>query len=185
MKKLHSQKALHSKKSFHAQKRASSQRAASLQNNKKINPHPFSVPFLSRSGEEFASYCQQNQNEMKNEIKQLQIYRNLTTEYKDNKYQILEHYSGYHLKMFYNKIITKENFTLVKFGDGEFRNMISKNEYDHNCDGCNYFEDLGLDLIKAYLYFLQLGMSFDTLCLSHTHHLGFAKCDLHHAVDYF
>ncbi len=33
--------------------------------------------------------------------------------------------------------------------------MISTNEEEYNCDGNNYYSELGTDLIKAYIYFLS------------------------------
>ena len=58
------------------------------------------------------------------------------------------------------KIRNGENFTIVKFGDGEWLNMIATTEYERNCDGNNYFRPLGDELIHSYIYFLQHPTSF-------------------------
>lgn len=59
------------------------------------------------------------------------------------------------LENFIEKLNSSDNFTIVKYGDGEMTNMISNNEMDHNCDGNNYFNSLGIELIHSYIYFLR------------------------------
>uniref|UniRef100_A0A6C0JU45 Uncharacterized protein n=1 Tax=viral metagenome TaxID=1070528 RepID=A0A6C0JU45_9ZZZZ len=53
------------------------------------------------------------------------------------------------------KINAGTNFSCVKFGDGEWLNMISITENERNCDGNNYFRGLGDDLVRSYIFFLQ------------------------------
>lgn len=59
------------------------------------------------------------------------------------------------LNKFSNMIKNNEQFIFVKFGDGEFNNMLSNNENDHNCDYNKYYRELGNQLIKSYIYFLK------------------------------
>jgi hypothetical protein len=56
---------------------------------------------------------------------------------------------------FTSMIYSDEPFVIVKYGDGEFMNMISENESERNCDSCNYYKDLGLDLIASYIHALR------------------------------
>lgn len=58
------------------------------------------------------------------------------------------------LREFTNKLTNSENFTIVKFGDGEFFTMTTPDGHGHNCDGNQYFKDLGNDLLEAYVYCL-------------------------------
>lgn len=59
------------------------------------------------------------------------------------------------LKFFTDKIISEENFSIVKFGDGEFFTMTTTDGSGHNCDGNQYFRELGNDLLESYVYFLN------------------------------
>jgi len=82
-------------------------------------------------------------------------YQKIKGETTSNKYALLELESTKRLLEFTARIRTYSNFILCRMGDGEMRSMISENELDHNCDGCFYYKPLGLDLIKAYIYFLE------------------------------
>lgn len=59
------------------------------------------------------------------------------------------------LEKFISYINNDYNFTIVRYGDGEFQNMTSTNEDDKNCDDCNYYIELGKLLTEAYIYFLN------------------------------
>lgn len=100
---------------------------------------------------------------------EIKKYKSYDKEYNDTVYQKLEKTMSDDLQKLKNMIITGENFALVKFGDGEFRNMISKNENDHNCDGCNYFDGLGTDLINSYVHFLRTENVFINRWPSHVY----------------
>jgi len=67
----------------------------------------------------------------------------------------LEQESEKRLGEFTDMLLYNENFTMVKFHDGEILNMLTNNESETNCDGSNYYRVLGDDLIKAYIYFLH------------------------------
>jgi len=58
------------------------------------------------------------------------------------------------LNFFIKKLKTHENFSIVKFGDGEFFTMTTADGCGHNCDGNQYYRELGDDLLDAYAYFL-------------------------------
>lgn len=75
---------------------------------------------------------------------------------------LLEQNKHNDLLKFCNFINNNINFTIARFHDGEFRNMTSSNESEHNCDGNFYFKQQGLDLIDAYIYFLKHNYSFLT-----------------------
>ncbi len=68
-------------------------------------------------------------------------------------------------------ILQDKNFILVKFGDGEMRNMISKDENEHNCDNNNYFKELGLDLIRSYIYYLRNNNTYINKWHSHVYEI--------------
>ena len=53
-----------------------------------------------------------------------------------------------------NKIINKDNFSLVRFGDGEFFCMLKNN--GHNCDKHPYSSELGDKLISSFNYLKKL-----------------------------
>lgn len=82
-------------------------------------------------------------------------YSNIKGEIESTKYFDLINQAPKRLEEFIHRLNSGSNFIIVKFGDGEMRNMISTNEEEHNCDLCHYFHDLGLDLINSYIYFLQ------------------------------
>jgi len=86
---------------------------------------------------------------------EIKYYKTFNIEIPDTKYEHLKNDMQQVLSTLCDKINNTDNFTLVKFGDGEFRNMISTNEEEYNCDGNNYYLDLGTDLIKAYIYYLS------------------------------
>ncbi len=155
--------------------KSSTQNITSIPSSIPSIPSIFPIPSLSSSTiYQLSSQYQQNSiypiNQYKQpSIKEILNYRTLTTEYPDTIHQKLEENSSKDLEYFINRIKNNHNFNLVKFGDGEFRNMISKNENEHNCDNCNYFEGLGIDLIKSYVYFLQDTNSFINRWCSHTY----------------
>lgn len=64
------------------------------------------------------------------------------------------------LQEFISNIQTNKNFNCVKFGDGEWLNMIATDENERNCDGGRYFRALGDDLIRAYIWCLQDSNTF-------------------------
>lgn len=71
---------------------------------------------------------------------------------------------------FTEMIKNNQNFIIVKFGDGELTNMFSTNEHDHNCDGNNYFKELGTELIEAYIYYLRIPYAY--ICKwDHVYHI--------------
>src|SRR5574343_157330 len=94
-------------------------------------------------------------------------YRQYTTEIESTKYLSLINQASDRLEEFSNRLLHGSNFTIVKFGDGELRNMISNNEHEHNCDGNMYFRGLGDDLIASYIYFLKNESSY--ICKWHSH----------------
>jgi glycosyl transferase, family 25 len=79
----------------------------------------------------------------------------------------LESQSKDRLKQFTSYLKSNKNFILVKEGDGEFFNMASQNQNDHNCDGNNYFRSLGDDLIESYIWYLRNKDAY--ICRWHSH----------------
>jgi len=67
------------------------------------------------------------------------------------------------------RINTNKHYIAYRQGDGESRNMIATNENDHNCDGCFYYKDLGLDLIRAYIFCLKNKNAYIHKWHSHTY----------------
>lgn len=116
------------------------------------------------------------------DLEELKIfqYRKFKDEVSDSTYSYLEKYVKERLMEFEDNIKTYrpsglpeiedyKNFILVKFGDGEMRNMTSTNENDHNCDNCFYYKGLGLELIKSYIYFLKNKNAYISKWHSHTY----------------
>ena len=98
------------------------------------------MPFLSEEQlKQFASYAGVLQEGMQCEEAE-QVFREI-------KKQTLQKFT--------EKINQQENFSIVKFGDGEFFTMTTADGNGHNCDGNQYFRDLGNDLLESYVYFLD------------------------------
>jgi hypothetical protein len=66
------------------------------------------------------------------------------------------------------KVAAGEHFAFARFGDGEFYALVGTNTEGQNCDGHQYFEDLGIALAQTLLdctfltkpgYYLGLHMS--------------------------
>ncbi len=102
-------------------------------------------------------------------VAEIKYYKTFNIEIPDTKYQYLKNDMQRVLTTLCNKINNRDNFVLVKFGDGEFRNMISTNEEEYNCDGNNYYPELGTDLIKAYIYFLSTDTTTTTTYINRWH----------------
>jgi nucleoside-diphosphate-sugar epimerase len=108
-------------------------------------------------------------NEMNkiNEMNEIEKYKQYTTEIPSTKYLGLISQASDRLLEFSQRLLHGSNFTIVKYGDGELRNMISKNEHDHNCDGNFYYRELGDELVQSYIYFLNNANSY--ICKWHSH----------------
>lgn len=94
-------------------------------------------------------------------------YKKYKKEISSTKYSGLVSEASDRLLEFSQRLLHNNNFTIVKFGDGELRNMTSNNEREHNCDGNFYFSELGTSLIESYIYFLKHGVSY--ICKWHSH----------------
>ena len=82
-----------------------------------------------------------------------------------NDNEIIDDYSKYsekRLDEFIGRIKSGDNFIIAKYGDGEYTCMISDNENLTNCDSCNYYNDMGNELIQSYIYFLQKDNAYIT-----------------------
>jgi hypothetical protein len=99
----------------------------------------------------------------------LEYYRSKTDEIVNDVYKNLESKADATLSNFTDFIKNDHNFTIVRFHDGEFRCMIATDEQEHNCDGNYYYKAQGLELIKAYVYFLQAEDVSITRWASHTY----------------
>lgn len=100
-------------------------------------------------------------------------YSSILGETPSTEFAKLELYADERLEEFTKRLLLGNNFTIVKFGDGEFRNMISKDEREHNCDGCNYFKELGLELIRSYIYCLNNTNIYINRWHSHVYNVQF------------
>jgi GR25 family glycosyltransferase involved in LPS biosynthesis len=80
----------------------------------------------------------------------------------DTRFMYLKQYDDEHLESFMNKLQNNENFTIVRYNDGEYFNMMSSYNGRKTCDNCIYFKDQGLELIEAYVYFLGQKDTFIT-----------------------
>lgn len=98
-------------------------------------------------------------------------YSRIKGEKNSTKYLSLESEAKKRLEEFTDNIKNNKNFVIVKFGDGEMRNMISENENEHNCDGNNYFKNLGLELIESYIYYLKNDNCFINKWHSHEYNI--------------
>ncbi len=98
----------------------------------------------------------------------IERYRSLKREHA-NVEDNLEIYAKERLIKLTEMIINSNNFILVKFGDGEWRNTIYDDDKLHNCDNCNYFKGLGIDLIESYIHFLKCKNTYINKWCSHTY----------------
>jgi glycosyl transferase family 25 len=100
---------------------------------------------------------------------EVEKFSTLVGEKESTKYASLSSFADQRLEEFTQMINNNVQFSIIKFGDGEMRNMTSTNENEHNCDGCNYFKSLGLELIKAYIFFLRDKNTFINKWHSHVY----------------
>lgn len=100
---------------------------------------------------------------------EVEKYVSLNGEYEDDKHLNLETESKQRLYEFRDKLRNGENFIMVKFGDGEWRNMIYNDDTLHNCDLCYYYKGLGIDLIQSYIYFLKTKNAYINRWYSHVY----------------
>ncbi len=105
------------------------------------------------------------------DLLRIYTYRKIKGESESKKFWALESESKDRLDEFTARLETGDNFIIVKFGDGEMRNMISDNEMEHNCDGCHYFKGLGQDLIQSYIYFLKKQNAYINKWHSHVYNI--------------
>jgi GR25 family glycosyltransferase involved in LPS biosynthesis len=129
----------------------------------------------NKKNEKEKNESENEKNEKKKEsFENILKYREIKGEIKSTEFAKLENESKERLLEFTRRLILGNNFTIVKFGDGEFRNMISDNENEHNCDGCNYFKKLGIELIQAYIFFLKDKNTYINRWHSHVYNIQFA-----------
>ena len=117
------------------------------------------------SGPLYSSYVESST------ISDIEAYSQIQGEMLSDKYASLELCAKERLKEFIARIRSGNNYIEQRFGDGECRCMISNTENDHNCDGCFYYKDLGLDLIKSYIYSLNVNNSYIHKWHSHTYNV--------------
>ena len=98
-------------------------------------------------------------------------YSQIEGEFQSNKYFNLKEKAKERIEELIDKLKNNKHFYHIRQGDGETRNMIANDEKQHNCDGCFYYKDMGLDLIKAYIYSLKNENAYIHKWHSHTYNI--------------